>query len=87
MPVLGDLIVRIKVEGEGAAVSSIQRVNQTASNTGRNFSSANVSATQLFATLARGSGNATTGLVNMGDGVKVVNNKIQVSNCNFLIFF
>lgn len=74
MPVLGDLIVKIKVEGEGQAVSSIQRVNQTASNTGRNFSSANVSATQLFATLARGSGNATTGLVNMGDGVKVVNN-------------
>lgn len=74
MPVLGDLIVKIKVEGEGQAVSSIQRVNQTASNTGRNFSSANVSATQLFATLARGSGNASTGLVNMGDGVKVVNN-------------
>lgn len=73
MPVLGDLIVKIKVEGEGAAVSSIQRVNQTASNTGRNFASANVSATQLFATLARGSGSATTGLVNTADGVKVVN--------------
>ena len=74
MPVLGDLIVRIKVEGEGQAVASIQRVNQTASNTGRSFSSTNSQLSNFFNILARGSGNATTSFVNMGDGVKVVNN-------------
>jgi len=73
MPVLGDLIVKIKVEGEAQTVASIQRVNQTATNTGKSFAASNASAAQFFATLARGSGSASTGLANMAGGVKVAN--------------